>query len=370
MKKAALWILVILLCAVQGMAEGDPGLGESALSVRLERFEASSDMASMMLRFENRASQPVRVCLIEPCFNSSPALFSNGWSVDEITVGANGSDIIDVSILSDREDGQPVEVSLRFAANGVISSAMTVRCKGDGIEATEAAFDSAEREPQVMANRLIPGETRESERRILSDRLSAEDKARLEYGRAVICLRETEDGEDRFIRFCVLPVSVNDDGSVYADYSGYAVTVSAAPGFPLSTVEEVRDGQRLFRVSRIVLSGDAVFYAELAFEIDQAADGSLTLGEYSINSEELGGVYHNAPLSLFSGLNSANAVLSLDGQGSDVDARTVDDRFVSIPLEKPMEVEVKPSADLGEVYAYFEYYFKNNRSAVHPPFPI
>ena len=370
MKRIALLMLAFLLCTVQGMAEGESRTGEGALSVNLERLEASDGMASMTLRFISRASQPLRVWLIEPSFNDASAMFSNGWNTDEVTVEANGSRTIDISILSLREAELPEEVSLRFAANGAISSQMSVRCEGEGFAVTDAAFDLEMPEPLIVSDQPISGEVLESERRILRDRLNADETARLNFGRAVICLHETGEGEDRLVRFCTLPATVNDNGFVQADYSGYAVTVSVAPSFPLSTVEEVRDVLRLFHVSRIVLTGETVFYADLAFELRRTEDGSLTLGEYSIKSEELGGIYHNAPLSLFSGFSSSNAVLSLDGCNDGTDARVVDDHFISIPLEQSLVIEVKPASELGEIYAYFEYFFRDNRSIILQPFPL
>lgn len=370
MKKIALWILVFLLCSVQGTTFGESGLVEDVLRVKLERFEASGGTASMTLRFESRASHLLRVCLIEPSFNQAPAAFLNGWNTDVITIEANASSEIDISIFSDRKDALPEEVSVRFAAEGMISSPMVIRREGDGVAVTEAVFGLASGEPPLMSDQPVAGEARESERRTLSDRLSADEKARFVDGRAVICLRETEEGEDRFVCFCTVPVIVNDDGSVYADYSGYAVTVSGASDFPLSAVEELQDGLRRFLVSRIVLTGNAAFYADLSFEVCRAEDGSLSLGEYSIRSEELGGVYHSVPLSLFAQFSSADAVLRLAERDGNVEAQVVNDRFISVALEQPLAVEVKPSTELGEVYAYFEYYFSDNRSVARPPFPL
>jgi len=370
LKRIALLMLAFLLCSVQGMAEGEPGTGEGTLSVKLERFEASSGMASMTLRLESRSAGSLRVYLVDPTFNGAPGAFSNGWNADEITVEANDARKIDISILPGHGEDLPETVSLRFAADGAVSSPMAIRRADDGFAVTEPVFDLPAGEPLMQADQPIPGEVHESERRILSDKLSADEKARLNYGRAVICLRETGNGEARFVRFCALPAVVNDDGSVYADYSGYTVTFSAAPDFPLSTVEAVQDGLRHFSVSRILLTGEAVFYADLAFELRQTADGALAFGGYSVNSEELGGAYHSVPRALFSGLSSANAVLTLDTHEGIVDARAVDDRFLSLPLESALEVEVKPSAALGEVYAFFEYHLADNRIIVHSPFPL
>ena len=332
-------MLAFLLCSVQGMAEGEPGTGEGTLSVKLERFEASSGMASMTLRLESRSAGSLRVYLVDPTFNGAPGAFSNGWNADEITVEANDARKIDISILPGHGEDLPETVSLRFAADGAVSSPMAIRRADDGFAVTEPVFDLPAGEPLMQADQPIPGEVHESERRILSDKLSADEKARLNYGRAVICLRETG-------------------------------TFSAAPDFPLSTVEAVQDGLRHFSVSRILLTGEAVFYADLAFELRQTADGALAFGGYSVNSEELGGAYHSVPRALFSGLSSANAVLTLDTHEGIVDARAVDDRFLSLPLESALEVEVKPSAALGEVYAFFEYHLADNRIIVHPPFPL
>ena len=369
-KRAFLWALAFLFCFVRGVAEGEAGRDEGALSVKLEGFEVSDGMASMALRFESPAPQPLRIYLIEPCLNGAPATFLNGWNTDEITVAPGSSDRVDITLCAGHPGESPETVSLRFAANGAISSPMIVRRSGDGVAVTEPVLDPVPPEPGVMSNRLTPARASASERRILSDRLSADERVRLEYGRAVIGLLETEGGEDRFVRFCTLPVRVHEDGTVYADYSGYAVTASAAPDFPLSTVEEVQDGQRLFRVSHIVLAGEAAFYADLAFEVRQSADGRLSLGACTIRSEELGGAYRAAPLSLFSELRSSNAVLSLGGREGGADAEIAGDRFISVPMEQPLDVELKPASELGKVYAYFEYFFSDNRKAVHPPFPV
>ena len=90
------------------------------------------------------------------------------------------------------------------------------------------------------------------------------------------------------------PAQVEDDGAAHADFSGYAVTLSEAPDFPLSTVEAARDGGRVIRALGIVLSGDSAFYADLAFELRVASDGGLSMGDLLAKIQSLAGV--SAPI--------------------------------------------------------------------------
>ena len=369
MKKAAIWLLVFLLCAIPGRADSEQSTGDDVLSVKLEGFDASCGTAYMNLLIENRSSQSQHIYMIEPTFNGEPASFLNGWNTDEITLDACGSDRIEIAICAGGRDALPEAVSLRFAANGCISSPMHIRSGSSGLTITPASFDIKAPEALIASDQSAFNDIRLSSQ-TLSDRLSADEMSRLSYAQAVVCFREIVNNEELFVRFCTLPARVDEDGVAHADFSGYAVTFSQAPVFPLSTLEDVRDGQRVILVSRIVLSGEAAFYASLAFEIIEASDGSLSMGEYTITSEELGGIYHCAPYALFSSFSCANAVIQMDDSKGDTRSHIEDDRFISISLNRPLVVRLKPASELGDVYAYFEYFFTDNRSAVHAPFPL
>ena len=369
LKAAAIGLLVLLFCVIPGRADSRPGGDDGGLSVRLEDFDASPGTAKMKLWIESRSSQSESVTLIDPTFNGKPASFLSGWNAEALTLEAGISRSIDIAICADCDDARPEAVSLRFAANGCISSPMQVLCESGGIRVVPASFDLSASEtlispePSALNAVRLPGRT-------LTDQLSADEMARLKYAQAVICFREAANGEERFVRFCTVPARVEDDGAAHADFSGYAVTLSEAPDFPLSTVEAARDGGRVIRALGIVLSGDSAFYADLAFELRVASDGGLSMGEYTLTSEELGGIYHRAPYALFSRFSCAHDVLRMEDREGSARFRVEDDRFITVPLNRPLAVQPRPAEALGELYAFFEYFFTDGRSAVHAPFPL
>ena len=310
------------------------------------------------------------VYLIEPTFNDAPAAFQDGWNVARIDVEAGALQRIDVVVCSERADETPLGVALRYAAQGRISSPMTVRCDGRAPTVTQATLDRGAEEPAILSDRpglsgpLLPAP------QTLRDRLSPSEMARLDYGQAVICLRRDTDRGPGLLPFCTLPVHVDGDGSVRAEYSGMAVTLAEAPDFPLSAVERGTDGSKVFSVSRVALFGDAAFYADLSFELRLAANGDVAPDEYTVSSDELGGAYHQVPCALFSELRSGHAIVQLTEEEGVLCPRPIDDCFLSVALKAPLSVLLRPAAELAEVYAYFEYFFTDNQSAVHAPFPL
>ena len=215
-------------------------------------------------------------------------------------------------------------------------------------------------ESEVSLSDSGPGKT------LLSDRLSPEEAASFAYGRAILCVHVTEAGEDCFMPFCAIPVSVDEDGNAQAFFSGMALTLSSDPTFPLSTEEDGQSGASRWNANGIVLTGDPIFYAELSFLITEE-NGEVKLISTRVDSPEMYGECQNCPRALFSQGSAYHSYFAFSDEKGSVEAFEHSGPRLLIRLDEALSVTLRPASELGEICVYYEYWFTDGSVTLRMP---
>ena len=365
LKKSLAWALILCLLITPAAAEQSVVLEENFLRVRLAQAENKAGEVRLLVVCENTAQAERNLIIPAPKVNGYPASFGNGWGSAEIHL-AEGEALETEIVLRPDHPEEPIDsVSFRFLCESVISSPCTLRFSSDGCRLAAASFAEASQEPLLMEE-AVNGTASGGSCILLTDQLSPREAESFDSGKAVLCVHVQEEGEDFYMPFCSVPVSVDASGGVQAIYSGKAVTFSSAPAFPLYTEENVREDALSWSVSGVVLSGEPIFFAELSFHLEADYETPAFLSMI-VHSPELDGEFVNCPLDLFSEAVLYHSFFTFMDEKGLVESQECAGRSIVLPLDRALKVTLRPATEIGEICVYFEYSYSDGHVALRMP---
>ncbi len=359
-------IYAVLLCLLSfALAEPANTLPVKGIRLRVKDIRSDDETVQVTLSCNNESVTDQSVILLAPTVNGGEAVFGDGWGTSEINLKQGENLTAEIAILPVGAGNAPESASFRFIAQGVISEPVSMSCVGGEwqIDPPGGASD--------MARCLVEAGTAQTDPTFqaveLSDRISPEEAAALDSGWATVCLRRTDDENTSYMPFCRLPVCVDESGAATATFSGMAVICTLAPTFPLYD-EESGDGvKRMWTVSNIALSGEAVYFADLSFEIHCDNPTAVDIANLAVDSPELGGVCTNCPFGLFSEATVYLPAYTFNDDKGWTEAKEGAGGERVFSLDQPLTFDLCSAFDLGEVCVYYEYWFTDGSATVHAP---
>lgn len=354
-------LAALLLWAGRGPARAEACrlAEEPDLSIRIESAEPEGDGVRLTLICLNRTEREESLLFLVPKTDGKDTVFGSGWPSEETVLPPGEKFTAGLTVLPAEGQERFSRISLRLSYRGRLSAEAELFP-----ENPEASVPAAfgETETQVIRGeaRTAPGETPAPIP--IRDRITAEETARLDYGRAWVCLRR----EETLIPFCQILLQVDEEGNAEGTYSGLAVRFGEDGAQPLEILEEHSGEETVFRTEDISMTGESVFFATLQAEIRGKPETGFRVTRQTMESSELGGKYDQAPLGL---LDTAEPVLRvMEKTEAPVDTISVETETVS--LAEPLTVTVFPASGMGEIWIYCEYFFLDGTDTVHAPKPI
>ena len=360
--------LVFLSLALLGMLLNPPSsaraespllLEDEALSVMLDGAVQQQDRVVISLRCTNRCETEELIHFLVPRINGKDTVFASQWAGEELALPPGQETAVSLAILKNDAAETPAMISFRMAFQGKLS--VPVEIDAENPEAVKT-ISLAENEPTAVRNEVASDSGPDPEPVLIRDRISPEETARLDYGRAWICL-ETEEG---LYPFCQIRLRVDDQGEAEAEYSGIAFTADKDPGYPLAGEEKEQDGRPVFQTEEIALSSPSVFYATLRLTIARTETGNWAVIKQEYESEELGGAYDPAPLELADEVEFLVRI----AEDSPTPRETAGVQPRLLALDRPLSLRARRAADLGRIQIYCEYFFNDGSDTVHPLYPL
>lgn len=365
--------VIAILAAVLALFFGTPARAQEPLlhtddlTVNLLFASAGTGEAALTLQWISRAQEETVLQLFAPLINGEPAAFQYGWPSKEVRLAPGSETETVITLYADDPSTQAQTAALRFIRAGAVSSEGVIDLTSGSIQAPASLAPGAE---TPLVESVVAWDAPASPL-LLEDTLTPEQTALLDYGQLQVCLRRTVDGREELIPFAVVPASVTPEGRVSAAFSGLAAVCSAAPDFPLPTKETQADGAATLAVHDITLSGPFIFYSTLSFSLtaDPQAQSAAMTG-LALDSADAGCILHAPPLCLFDTLSLSLPVYQAAPQDGAITLASVDVLFASLPVESPLSFRIVPAASLGDIVAYFEYFFLDRTDVIHPLIPL
>ena len=366
-------LLLLLAAAVllfSGAAAGEsmPLLEEHGLKISLLSVERSEGQAVLTLHCENLEVWDRTLLLFAPTANGQLAGFLYGWPTDEITLAPLEAREVQITLRADDPTEWIGTAAFRLIDAGEISGEVTLNL----LEQTAAAatFLWQDQEP-ALANLSIAEAASPKAPIRLQDTLTPDQLKILDYGQLRIALQVHSGGGVQLIPFATVAAEVSADGSVSASYSGNAIICSAMPQYPLRMTETHTDAACTYQTSDLTLSGPFVFYATLQLSLrEDRAENTVQLQESALDSFDTGPLYGALPLSLFDTVMLSHPVYQvIPGKGM-MQFEETDAYAQTLALDAPLTFSIVPANELGEVVAYFEYFFHDDTDVIHPIIPL
>lgn len=359
-------LLLLLLTAalLLGGAAAEPALllDDHWMRLQVTDYELSPGQVTLRLHGENTELWDRDILLFAPMMNDQPASFRHGWPSEAITIAPLSETDAEIAVFADDTALWPESIAFRVIEAGEITGEMRMTFQNDAPVIQQAGFLWQETEPPLITKAVIAPEASAPLR--LEDALSPEEMSKLDYGQLIVCLRRVTDGQEQLIPFATIRAEAAPDGSITALYSGHAVVCDASPDFPLLTTEDHRYG-RAYHVRDLTFSGPFIFYASLQLSLTDVY-GPVQVNQFELESFDTGPMHENLPLALFDTLRLSRAVYQAQGASF----TPVNAISYSLSLDAPLSFSVVPASSLGEVVAYFEYFFHDNTDVIHPLFPV
>lgn len=358
----------VLLLSGAAAGESMPLLEEHGLKISLLSVERSEGQAVLTLHCENLEVWNRTLLLFAPTANGQLAGFLYGWPTDEIILAPLEAREVQITLQTDDPSEWIETAALRFIDAGEITGEATLNLLEQ--TATAATFSWQDQEA-VLANLNLSGAANAEAPIRLQDTLTPDQLKILDYGQLRIALQVHNGDEVQLIPFATAAAEVSADGSVSAAYSGNAIVCSAAPLFPLKMTETHTDAACTYQVSDITLSGPFIFYSTLQLSIrEDWAENTVQLLESALDSFDTGPLYGNLPLPLFDTVMLSHPVYGVSPAEGAIRTAEVDVRAQTLLLDAPLSFAIVPANELGEVVAYFEYFFHDGTDVIHPVIPL
>ncbi|MBR0463195.1 MAG: hypothetical protein IJJ23_02260 [Clostridia bacterium] len=358
MKKS---FIVSLLIALTLALDVSPGMANAALpAASVTVTDAQLQPGEAILSLTVGAVEGGTISLLDPRFNGEPAGFDRGDPDVQLDVLEDGGLDADVVIRSYDDDETCDSISFRVAGGGAILGTVCIQSSDKGWQVAE----SSPRSPLIVTEAAGPEAYPEPFR--LGDTLPAERAALLDYGQAVVCLRQ-EDGS--FLPVCVLPAEVSDDGAVSASYSGLVLTLDDDSDVLFSLKESLGADGVVWESALNTLTGEAIEYAEMTLALCRDPEGFRVTGQ-SFDAWETGGVCDFAPYDLFDTLLITQPLYAFEEKDGRTTLRQTGSRARRVDIDGPMSLRFQATEELGDVWVYFEFFFTDQTDDVHMPFPL
>jgi hypothetical protein len=355
-------LLLLTAALLLGSAAAEPVLllDDHWMRLQVTDYELSPGQVTLRLHGENTEVWNRDILLFAPMMNDQPASFRHGWPSEAISIAPLSETDAEVAVFADDPALWPESVSFRVIEAGEITGEVRLSFQDGKAEVQPAGFIWQETEPPLITKEVIAPEGRTPF--LLQDALTPEEMSKLDYGQLVVCLRREADGQEQLIPFATIMAEAAPDGTISATYSGNAVVCTAIPDFPLLTTEDHRFGQAC-HVRDLALSGPFIFYASLQLTLSDVY-GPVQVNQFELDSFDTGPMHENLPLALFDTLRLSRPVYQAQGASfAQVDAISH-----SLSLAEPLSFSIVPAGSLGEVVAYFEYFFLDSTDVIHPLF--
>lgn len=337
-------------------------LEDEGLSLVLLAWERTEGQVLLTLRFVNRHDCPRSITLFAPTANGLPASFLYGWPSEEIALSPLKTRDVVTTLYADNPAEWIDCVSFRLIEAGTISSQATIDFQNGAVSAATYGWQSQEEQLLLSVTSQELGSSI-----LLKDALSAAEVSNLDYGQLCVCLRITRDQETLLVPFTFINATVTPDGQVSAEYSGNAVVCSAAPSFPLQVEETPAGDSCLYTVRDLTLSGPFVFYSTLELQIQEdRTTQTVHLLSCSLSSYDTGPLNTPLPLALFDTLALAHPAYRHQRIRGALQVQEADVLSCTQALDTPLSFTLVPANTLGEIVAYFEYFFLDGSDVVHP----
>ena len=367
--KKLLLLLAAAALLIAGAAAGEPTtlLEEHGLTLQLLSVERSEGEALLTLHCVNQEDQTKRLLLFSPEADGQHAGFLYGWPTDEIALAPLETKETLITIRASDPSQWIETVSFRIVDQSDISSKVTIDLLAQ--TASPASFSWQDQEPALADLTPIRASTPLTPIRY-QDALTAGQAENLVDVWLRIALRVQDGTSVPLIPFASTAAHVAPDGSISAEYSGRAIVCSDAPQFPLRMIEEHSDGAYIYQTGDLTLAGPFIFYASMQMTMcENPADNTVQLLSCALDSFDTGPLQGAVPLALFDQLHLVHTVYRvIPGNSLELSDENI---WAEILLpEETLTFSVIPAEDLGKVVAYFEYYFNDGTSVIHPAVPL
>lgn len=350
-------------------AEEAPLFQEQGLAITLVSFETAEGEVSLKLQCTNQDAADRAILLFAPQINGLPASFRYGWPTEEIVLAPQEQREAEILVYSDNPRELPDSLSFRLIDSSSISSEACIDLHQACVSRT-ATFSWAGQEPAVIAPDILRAGDACAAPMLLTDTLLPSQLPLLDYGQLRVCLRIVVDGEERLIPFTTIRATVDENGSVSASYSGNAVVCDLAPRFPMRTVEIPHADGRTWQISHLSLSGLFVFHSTLTLTLEESAAPETRIAQLALESFDTGSLNGQIPLALFDTLQIYHPVYRTAITNGVMQLTEVDSANQSLSVSASLPLSIVPAGSLGEVVAYFEYFFTDYTDVIHPWFPL
>ncbi|MBQ6594129.1 MAG: hypothetical protein IJH78_00510 [Clostridia bacterium] len=382
MKKALIILFCLGLTALSALAEaGGPAVfDEGALHASLLECRESEGGFALLFSFENGGDADAVLIAFDPKIDGETAYFSDGWGTEILEIPAGGALRETLEILPETEGGACGSVSLRWILDGTVSSPVVIGMSEDGTAVTGASLAAGLAEPQLLEQAVACPEDPEAYAREVTDRLSEDELAMLDRGDLAVFIRESGPDGPCFTQLARAAIEVDGEGAVTARYSGMALVLDGAPDF-LIELDERSGPERLAGTLRarpgfapgseagsgtLSLTGNAVYYAGLDFEIERGADG-CRISRFSVDSPELVQKCTSMPFSLFESVQTSCDRWLVEREEQELRLSRTDSLTARWSLSGPMRLSLVPASGLGDIVMCFEYFFTDGSDAVRLP---
>lgn len=343
-------------------------LEEHGLKFSLLSFQRSDGQAVLTLRCENFENTDRTILLFAPSANGQPAGFLYGWPTDEITLCPMGIQEEQVTICTDNPSDWIETIAFRFIDAGAISNEVAIDLSLK--TATPATFCWQEKEKILVSSGIEKTEISEAPIH-LQDRLTPSQLELLDYGQLRIALMLRTGDKLQLLPFASVPTEVSADGIVFATYSGNALICNIIPQFPIQMTENHTDKICTYQADDLTLSGPFVFYATLRLTLrEDRAENTVCLLENALDSFDTGPLYANLPLSLFDTIMLSHPMYRITSDEDAIQFEEADIYAQTLLLEVPLSFSLISADELGEIVAYFEYFFHDGTDVIHPIIPL
>lgn len=360
-------LLLVLLMGSTALAEDGAILNEDNLTITLEAAQVEQGGARLTIRCVNAGDSEQPVNLMTPEVDGVPAGFKWGWPTEHIMAPARGEVVQEVLLELEDESAWPENFSFRVSDGTRISSAAVVSLT-DVAVTTAASFAQGAQEPPLYDRMVAHPEDLAAHAVHLTDTITPEQAAHLDFSQVQVCLRVTTEDVERLIPFAYVSMEVSPEGEATADYSGLALVCDQWPDFPIRVMESPE--LLMASINNVVLSGPFVYFATMSFSVTQEENGNVVIARSYLDGLDEASDGEKVPVSLFDRITMVNPLYEMQPRGNTYYPEYSGAREVDDVLTETITFSLVPAETLGDVVVYFEYFFSDGSDVIHTPFQL
>ncbi len=368
MKTGILVLTLILLFPLVSNADSGVLLDERGLEIILEDMKPADGGYILSMKCVNKESYNRNITLTDLKISEKPASFKYGWGTELISLNRFDEFPYELFVEHDDHASSSVSVSFRFLEGGIVSSPAVVSFFDDSYQILKASFLDGQEEPLLFAS-CLPQEPSIISPIHLTDKLDPKTFENLDEALLRIAVETETEEEKQYMPITTIAASVDTERQVRGDYSGLTVIFSDVPDVPLQIVEINQNAKVILIASGISLTGEAIYYAELSFNIE-ISDGVTEITDSQVLSDEMGGKYIIVPAALFTSAKVSQQLFRIKNFGSELLPVECGNVFGRMNIGGPLTPQIIPAEKIGPLYAWFEYYLTDGSFKISEPFPL